>query len=253
MDSISNINIIVPKSWAELSVKQLYYVYSLMTRNMSAVEIKTYCLLKWGGLTVKFKYADGYMLKIGKVEFVAKADLICSAANALNWLEALPVYPINLKKIGWHKAIVANFEGVPFEKYIMCDNLFQGYLSTQNDELLCDMAQILYNTKKIKLSPAEKISIFYWFAALKDLFARSFTHFLKPMPSSNPNLLGNEVNVASMVRDAMNAQIRALTKGDVTKENEVLALDTWRAFAELDAIAKDFEYQQNELAKYGKH
>ena len=33
----------------------------------------------------------------------------------------------------------------------------------------------------------------------------------------------------------MNAQIRALTKGDVTKESEVLALDTWRALTELNA------------------
>lgn len=40
----------------------------------------------------------------------------------------------------------------------------------------------------------------------------------------------------------MNAQIRALTKGDVTKELEILALDTWRALTELNAQAK--EYQQ---------
>ena len=33
----------------------------------------------------------------------------------------------------------------------------------------------------------------------------------------------------------MNAQIRALTKGDVTKEKEILALDTWRALTELNA------------------
>ena len=35
------------------------------------------------------------------------------------------------------------------------------------------------------------------------------------------NLLGS---AAPSVEDAMNAQIRALTKGDVTKEKEVLAL-----------------------------
>ena len=39
----------------------------------------------------------------------------------------------------------------------------------------------------------------------------------------------------------MNAQIRALTKGDVTKEQQVLALDTLRALTELDAQAREYE------------
>lgn len=34
---------------------------------------------------------------------------------------------------------------------------------------------------------------------------------------------------------AMNAQIRALTGGDVTKERAVLQMDCWRALTELDA------------------
>lgn len=48
----------------------------------------------------------------------------------------------------------------------------------------------------------------------------------------------------------MNAQIRALTKGDITKEKEILSLDTWRALTELDAQAKEYE----EMKKmYNKH
>ena len=39
----------------------------------------------------------------------------------------------------------------------------------------------------------------------------------------------------------MNAQIRALTGGDITKEREVLKMDCWRALTELDAKAKDYE------------
>ena len=43
------------------------------------------------------------------------------------------------------------------------------------------------------------------------------------------------------LQDAMNAQIRALTKGDVTKEKEILAMDCWRALTELDAQAREYE------------
>ena len=39
----------------------------------------------------------------------------------------------------------------------------------------------------------------------------------------------------------MNNQIRALTKGDITKEAQVLAMDVWRALTELDAQAKEYD------------
>ena len=42
----------------------------------------------------------------------------------------------------------------------------------------------------------------------------------------------------------MNAQIRALTKGDVTKEKEILAMDCWRALTELDAQAQEYQELQ---------
>ena len=35
--------------------------------------------------------------------------------------------------------------------------------------------------------------------------------------------------------------IRALTKGDITKEKEILSLDTWRALTELNAQAKEYK------------
>ena len=59
------------------------------------------------------------------------------------------------------------------------------------------------------------------------------------------NLLGSP---SLSVEDAMNAQLRALTKGDVTKEAEVLALDTHRALTELNAQAKEYK---DFNAKYG--
>lgn len=87
--------------------------------------------------------------------------------------------------------------------------------------------------------PYERISIFYWFAALKDTFSRKFPDFFQPISAATGgNLLGS---AAPSVEDAMNAQIRALTKGDVTKEKEVLALDTHRALTELNAQAREYK------------
>ena len=47
--------------------------------------------------------------------------------------------------------------------------------------------------------------------------------------------------IGEVLWTAMNAQIRALTGGDITKEEAVLSMDTWRALTELDAKAKEVE------------
>ncbi len=52
------------------------------------------------------------------------------------------------------------------------------------------------------------------------------------------------------MRAVMNAQIRALTGGDVTKEREVLSMDCWRALTELNEKARE---QQEFNQKYGRN
>jgi uncharacterized protein YbjQ (UPF0145 family) len=67
------------------------------------------------------------------------------------------------------------------------------------------------------------------------------------MNSESSNALG--YSPTDKVKDSMNAQIRALTKGDITKEQEILNMDTWRALTELNAQAREY---QEITAKYGK-
>ena len=44
------LNISLPTSWAELTDEQLFMVYHLFARDLSAAEVKTLCLMKWNGL-----------------------------------------------------------------------------------------------------------------------------------------------------------------------------------------------------------
>lgn len=127
---------------------------------------------------------------------------------------------------------------MPFETFIICDNLYQGYLQTQDDALLDQLGTTLYG-KSMTFKSYERINIFYWFASLKDSLSRKYSDFFQPISAATGgNLLGSS---APSVEDAMNAQIRALTKGDVTKEAEVLALDTHRALTELNAQAREYK------------
>lgn len=239
MQTIS-IDFIVPQAWYELSDKQLRFVYDLLAKEYSTDEIKTLCLLRWSATKVIGRQESGaYLLKKGKILFEVTPLTLAELLPHLDWLGSLPTVPVRISKINRCHALPADFSEVPFETFIICDNLYQGYLTTQNDELLDQLGSTLYG-KSIDFKPAERISIFYWFAALKDSFSRKYSDFFQPTSdaATGGNLL---VSSAPSVEDAMNAQIRALTKGDVTKEAEVLALDTHRALTELNAQAREYK------------
>lgn len=239
MQTIS-INFIIPGSWEEMSDKQLRYVYQLMADNFSTDEVKTLFLLKWSGTKVIGRQDSGsFLVKLGKQMFELTPLTLAELLVNLDWLGATPTSPVRPSKMNRRQALAADFQGIPFETFIVCDNYFQGYLQTQQDYLLDEIGCVVYQDAKLNFQPWQRIAIFYWMVALKDLFARQFPDFFQPAGSaSDGNLLGSST---PSVQDAMNAQIRALTKGDVTKESEVLALDTWRALTELNAQAREYK------------
>lgn len=238
MQTIS-IDFIVPQGWRELSDKQLRFVYDLLAKEYASDEIKTLCLLRWSGTKVIGRQESGaYLLKKGKILFEVTPLTLAELLPHLEWLGSLPTMPVRISKINRQHALPADFSEVPFETFIICDNLYQGYLQTQNDELLDQLGATLYG-KSIDFKPYERINIFYWFASLKEWLGKKYSDFFQPMEAATD---GNLLRAPSMnVEDAMNAQIRALTKGDITKEAEVLALDTHRALTELNAQAREYK------------
>jgi hypothetical protein len=237
------IDLKAPKGWDELTDNQLRYVFGLIAQGLSETEVKTYCLIHWSGMQILHKYGKGWMCKFADDEFVVTAEQINAAISYLRWLDRLPEMPIRIGKIGRDKALPADFQEVPYETFIICDNLYQGYLSTKKENLLDMMAAYLYESKGVSLTDAERLSVFYWFASLKAYLAHEFSHLFTPVINieRNGNMFKPMVSEYRLLKDAVNAQIRALTKGDVTKEKEVLAIDTWRALTELDALAKEYD------------
>ena len=237
------IDLKAPKGWDELTDNQLRYVFGLIAQGLTAPELKTYCLIRWSGMQVLYKYGRGWMCRFADDEFVVTAEQVNAAIGSLNWLDKMPAMPVRIEKIGKHRALPADFQEVPFETFIICDNLYQGYLSTKNEKLLEYMAAHLYESNDLKLTDAERLNMFYWFASLKAYLAHEFSHLFTPIITidRDRNMFKPMVEEYNMLKDAVNAQIRALTKGDVTKEKEVLAIDTWRALTELDALAKEYD------------
>ena len=141
------IDIKLPTRWEDLTQKQLRYLFTLIAQGYSIDEVKAFCLFRWNKISILHRYGEkGYMCKKSKQRFVITALQVAQAVAALDWLRTLPAYPIRLQRIGRLHAIPADFQGVPFETFIVCDNLYQGYISTQNEQLLDEMAKFLYSS-----------------------------------------------------------------------------------------------------------
>lgn len=260
-------NIILPESWAELTDKQLLMVYRLFASDLSTAEVKTLCMMKWGGLQVlaslpkkrflirrdkvfdkpneqrKACFISSMARKLrpkAKEQVVLRLRQIQRATSLLDFLDSFAPIPVRISRIGKHRAVPADFEKVPFEEFLYVENLFQGYLNTQSSELLLQMAQVLYASDHVKPTKAHLVGIFYWIASLKQYFASLFPNFYKPATNTDANLLGSgQPDTYRQLRESTNAMIRALTGGDITKEECILKMDTWRALTELDAKAKE--------------
>lgn len=241
-----NININLPSSWEELDDEMLRYVYALIAKDFSLDEVKALALVKWGGCRVLGRdKGQAFLLAFGKEVAVVQCVQLAQVMTALDWLENIPVTPVRLEKINKYKPVAGDFQGVPFENLIIVENLYQGFLATRNDEMLDELAGVLYPGLSGKLAPEERVSVFYWVAALKNMLAMRFPDFYQPTSGEAQDLLGSERSIGTVLQEAMDAQIRALTKGDITKEAEILAMDSWRALTELNAQAKEYK-QMNE-------
>ena len=240
-----NLNIILPTCWQELTPKQLRYAYYLLAKNYTAAELKTYALIRWAPLTDVQKTDDGIFCHYeGKPYFITSLQ-IAEAISQLSWLERLPLVPVRLPLIGKLQPVEADLSGITFEAFLILENLYQGYLVTKDQALLSEMAVYLYQSPKpMELTPEEAISIFYWYASAKQLLARRYHNFFV-----NSNAEADTTAMQERLQQSMNNQIRALTKGDITKEKEVLAMDVHRALVELDAQAREYEELKKETAK----
>lgn len=232
------LNLTTPKDWQELSDKELRYVFRLLAGNYSLPQIKSLCLMKWAKMRVLRREGAVFIIEHEGKSYPLTALQVTEATTTMTWLDGVPGYPVRLSQIGKHRPVRADFQDVSFGDFLILDNLYQGYLQTKRADLLAEMAQIMYRAEKMKLAPEEEVCIFYWFASVKQMFASMFRHFLKPV--STDETMGGAPSFQQL-QESMNAQLRALTGGDITKEKQVLEMDCWRALTELDAKAKDYE------------
>ena len=243
-----------PKSWAEMSQEQLQYTLDLIGSGLyNDVEIRTYMLFRFCGIEVlKKRYrcvSCRVKLDTGKWHYFDLQDWqVQDMIGQLSFVSSYENFGCGLDTAGEFKAADKLLSGYQFGWFLSCERKYQAYLKTKEFRFLEDLARMMFmdgdipvgdGQKEMEVDTALGMSVFFWYSWIKLEFSKLFPHFFKPVDK-----MGGEFSFL----ESYNAQIRALTDGDVTKEEAVKQIECKRALTELDAKAREAE---DFKAKYG--
>lgn len=227
------LKISTPKSWQELTPPQLRYILTLQAQGVPSGTIQVSAFLHFAGLKIYKTEGDCLRLRAGMKVYRVKASDIAMAAMALDFITDPPTHPQLLTELAGKQAKDAELHGVPFAHYLQIENYMQQYIRTKDATLLTPVLALLYedNLQEEDIDATARYMVLHWYNGLKPFLAQTFPDLFRPVAGAE----GEEPDL----REIMLAQIRALTGGDVTKEEQVLNVDTWTALAELNAKARE--------------
>lgn len=231
-----------PRSWKEMTQEQLRYALHVIGSGLySSVEGRTLMLLRFCGIEVTRKTPYGWACSVPvgssdgeqhKHPFFLQSWQVQDMIQQLEYVDSYEAFDVRLESIQGFKAVDPLLHRVMFRNYLNMEKYYQGYLATKEQRYALGLAGLLYPGGVTAIDDAELTNCIMWFSYVKKRFSKFFRHFFKPAPEG-----GKPVDWI----EQMNAQIRALTDGDITKESAVLEKDCWRALTELDAKAREAE------------
>lgn len=233
-----------PRSWKEMTQDQLRYALHVIGCGMyDPEECRIRLLLRFTGIEVLKRSPGGWACAVrataegsGKPRrhfFFLQPWQVQDMIQQLEYVDSYETFNVRLESIQGFNAVDSMLHNVRFWDYLQMEKYYQGFLATSQEKYAIGLAQLLYPGGVTAVDAAELTGCIMWYSYVKKRFAHFFPHFFRPSPVSN----GKPVNWL----DQMNAQIRALTDGDITKEQAVYDKDCWRALTELDAKALEAE------------
>lgn len=180
-------------------------------------------------------------------DFLLDPCLLPALLQPLDFLTRPDSLRQRLERVGKYSAVDFELRELMFGDWLRVENLYQAFLATREDGHLLGIARVLYRvpdeSEATEFCEEVLTGVFLWMGAVKNMLGEWFPHFLRPVSGQNATTQHGQY-------ESTKAQIRLLTKGDVTKQDYILNhTDTWTALAELDALAKEAEEIKR---KYGK-
>ncbi len=259
---METINLSCPTSWRQLSQGQLRTVLELLATHADPTEVKTLALFKLCGIGVERKTRHGWRCHVrveGKRRIVyLETWQVQSFIHQLDFIDQLEDMDCRLDAVCGLHAVDVDLHKVSFNDYLMAEKYWQMFVSMRDMAWMDNVAMWLYRganglaagtgnavddggrkVEEMTLTPGERLGTMLWYMHVKKVMADNFSHFLQKQAATDDEesdrLSGREI------QGMYDAQLRALTGGDPTKEAAVLALDCWRALTELDAKAREAE------------
>ncbi len=238
-------DVAIPTGWNECTDKQKRIIFFILSIKKGA-PAKVSIFLKLTRISILKEDDLGYLCSRRGTRFYIASWEMMSFIQKLSWLDTPGSYPSPLSVMHGRKAINERLYTVDFETYLELESFYQMYMESipnksleRKNKALMGMFNILYPQTRFwhkwrKSLPLDtELAIITWMAQVKGLLSNYFKDFFQPAENMADN--SGHVNVLELC----NAQIRALTAGDITKEDDALKKKCWRALTELNAKAKE--------------
>mgnify|MGYP006872992263 CR=1 FL=1 len=257
-----SLDVYAPTSWRKMTQQQLRYVLTVLSLyGDEPVVAKVYMLMRLSGIHV-----EGETLRLASGQPKAwscwvrtawwksrrwvsiEAWQVQSLIRQFDFIDPFDGMDVRLERIHGCRAADDLLDHYPFGDYLYAEAYYQQSLLTGDSRMVEQLARFLYfRTKRhgflwlkkkqvhpvhLSLTPAEQLGTLRWFAHVKSFFAERWPDFFRRV-----SVGAEEPDIDVMA--SMNAQIRALTDGDVTKEETVRRLPCWRALTELNEKARE--------------
>ena len=243
-----------PTQWQGLPDEWLRYILFLMGNFQHSTAVKTLVVIRYNALERPEKAQGGFWYSVSTTTpgqrgttrrrvFIADWQMH-EATRALSFIDSVRGYQ-PLHTTAGLTAVNSRLHGVRFADYLQCEKYWSAIATAKETApdpekttalFAAKLAQTLYLRRGRKaakpptLTKAEQLNVLLWYAAVRETFQEEFKHLFAP---------AGENTAAPPFKETMNAQIRALTDGDPTKEQAVFDLDTWRALTELNEKARE--------------
>lgn len=250
------VELTVPRSYAELSTKQVKYIARLQLSGETAENICTKCFIRFSSIrpVARVGEINFFLKKKVKGFFSMTTEEVAYFSKKMDWVNKnyVGIQPMNS---GRYKPCDKVMRDTNFIQYIEAENYYQAYLHKKDDQYLYKLMAVLFqpgnkynNLKVSKLSKyfkyrpqIEKHITLMWMVGIKTYFARKYKFLFSRISGDGQD----EEETLPDMAEIINNQLRILTEGDITKRKLVLSSNTVDALSELNEKCREYQQLKN--------
>lgn len=245
------IHLRLPDSWEALTDREALELYSLLASGLPNTDLPMLAMVRLNAIRVIARQGNGsgYLCRsrFDSGIWSATPATLAGLAAQLDWIVQLPSRPWRPEK-GWPagaRPLSPMLDELTFADWLIIQNTLHAVAATDDfsplDRLLPMLTRAGRRWPAIggrSMEPeACRVAIFRWMMGLRMEFGRRYRHLYPPASEEDDQPARI---TPQMLAESTDAQLRALTGGDVTKEEQVMALPIARALAELNAKAREY-------------